>query len=212
MRIDSTRQRARSFVSMLESLALSVYERLGLDPEVPASIFTIASRMLGPGAIIRPHWMRSPAALYYQNGSPRIALRKGLPIERAAFLCGHELAHVLLNREGRRAEDEADCDYLAGALLAPRPAIHSFLRQGLDYQEIADEVVASHTWAALRTAEVTGHPVALVTPARVRVRGVGWIWPPEDALRRLAKTGGPGVTRVRLRDDPSRTLLKVIAA
>lgn len=198
-------------VALLEGIAVATYERLDFDPCKPVSTIALAKKLLGAGAVIRPAWMTLPAALYRHDGAPRIAVRRGIPIEYALFYCGHELAHVLLEQERYSENDvEQACDYLAGSLMAPRPAMRGLQRTfGFDYEEIADAVCATQSWAALRLSEVSGQPTALVAPQRVRIRGDEWGWPrTEDQLRKLSQLPAlPGVRRSRLTDDKRRIVM-----
>ncbi len=200
-------------VAFFEGVAVAEYERHDLDPSEPQSTIVLARKKLGPGSVVRPAWMTLPAALYRQNGVQHIALRRGLAIEYALFFCGHELGHILLEEAGYREDDiEAACDYLAGALMAPRPAMRNLQRNfGWDYEKIADAVCSTQSWAAMRLSEVTGRPMALVTPQRVRVRGDEWGWPTtEDQIRQLAKASPrPGLRHVRLPEDKRRIVMTV---
>lgn len=167
--------------------------------------------MLGADAIVKPSSMRAMASTFILHGARKVAIRRGLAPEDATFLVGHELAHVLLERAGYAEHDlEFACDYLGAALMAPRSAMRQLrLSFGDDYEQIADAVCATESWAALRCAEVSGRPTALVTPQSVRVRGGDWVWPDEQRLRALARRGGAGLLRARLHDDPRRVVLAV---
>ncbi len=200
-------------VATLEGIAIATYEKFDLDPSEPASTFLLAKKLLGPTCIVRPDRMASPAALFWQHGERRIALRRTVPLEYAQFYVGHELGHLLLESEKYFEDDlEAACDYLAGALMAPRPSMRLLRRTfGFDYEEIADAVGATQSWAALRMGEVTGQPMALVAPQRVRIRGDEWAWPASDQqVRRLAQMPtSPGLQRARLTDDSRRIVVTV---
>ena len=106
-------------------------------------------------------------------------------------------------------DEEAAADYLGAALVAPRRAFASALRAlGDDLAELAAVFRSTETAAALRVGEVTGRPLAVVAPHRVRVRGPeSWAWPDESTLRAWARRGRVGVRRCRLRDDDRRMML-----
>lgn len=195
----------------LEGLSLSFYERVGFDPSYPASTFDLAWAWLGSDAIERPANMVTPSATFVIRGQRRIAVRRSVPAEYAYFFAGHELGHLLLAEEGYQGEDEEQCaNALGAALLAPLPAVRRMLRAfGRDHVAMAEECTSTQTWAALRIAEALGIPRAVITPARVYVRGPEeFVWGTERDLRQRAKgRAGPGITKVRLRDDPKRVVV-----
>jgi hypothetical protein len=196
-------------VAEVEGLAIATYRRLGFDPCEPVSTFKIARALLGPQAIERGTLVAVAAQLFTANGRQRIAVSRKLAPEYAAFYVGHELGHVLCDEVGFRGPRlEQVCDQLGAALIAPLPAVAAMVRAGLGMADVADKVVSTQTWAALRLAEVLQIPRAVVTPARVYVRG------PEDfrwplSVRKLAGKDVPGVRKTRLSDDPARVVLDV---
>lgn len=197
----------------LEGLACAFYEECGADPSRPVSPFVLARRALGPDAIIRPPTMiASPAVLLMANGSERIAIKRSVPRRSAAFMVGHELAHWILRRDRYDGDDEErDASYLAGCLLAPRPAFQSALRHvGPDFADLAEVFAADETFAALRESEVTGKPRVVLARSFAWVRGDAWSWPDEHRLRTWARgRPGPGVRKTRLSDKPQRFVLDV---
>lgn len=194
---------------LAEQLAFDFYERVDCDPHEPESPFRLARLFLGPGCIERGRFS-APAVTFILNGRRRIAVRRGVPIEYAAFYVGHELGHAVLEEAGYRDDDlEQQCDLFAGALLAPRPAVVRLHRAfGFDLGAIADEVGSTETWAALRLGEVLRVPLAVIAPLTTRVRGPDeWVWPEELTLRRWAQRPPPGLAKTKLTDDPRRVLL-----
>jgi hypothetical protein len=196
----------------LEGLAVATYERHGLDPALPTSTAKLARLELGEGAVVRAALTTSgPAATFWHNGARRIAIRRGLPLAYALFYVGHELAHVLLEREGAHDEQiEAACDYLSAALIAPRPAAVALYRAfGDDVSSIAEKVCSTQTWAALRViGEVRGEPLAAISPKLVRVRGPeSWVWPDASTIRSWARRGRPGLRKVEITDGRGRVAL-----
>lgn len=200
-------------VAELEGIAVEAHERAGSDPERPWSTFRLARALLGPGAVVRPTSIAgAPAATYTLNGQRTIAVKARLPIAYAAFFCGHELAHVFL--EKYVGDDlEPACDYLGAALVAPRPAvIRAHRAHGFDLAGHAAEFVATQTLCALRVGEVLRLPLAVVAPT-VRVRGPEeWVWPDERTLRAWARRPPPGLelAKTRLTDDPGRVVLRAV--
>lgn len=196
----------------LEELAVETYRRHKFDPARPVSLYTLAREMYGDDVIVRPNQLvgARPANAGWSHGKVRIGLRRTVPPEEAQHYIGHELSHLLLGRPHTGdAALEAACDYLGAALMAPRPAVLALYRAfGWSIREIADEVVATQTWAALRLGEALRVPLAAVSPATVRVRGPeGFVWPAEGEIRKLAKRPGPGLHKVRVTDRPARAVL-----
>lgn len=196
----------------LEGIAEAAYEEAGMDPERP-HVPRLARALLGPEAIQRgPRPLEGPAALVRVGKNWRIVIARSLPPLYALFAVGHELGHWLLARHGFRGEDEERAaDYLGGALLAPRQAYSAAHRaHGDDFPALAGALSMTETGAALRLGEVTGTPLAVVSPGRVRVRGPeDWAWPDEETLRRWARRPAPGLRKTTLTDDPRRVVLGV---
>lgn len=197
----------------LEQLALDVYGRHSLDPEEPETSTKLARLELGPHAVTRGELRRGAAgATATVNGSPVIVVARRLSPEWANFVTGHELAHLLLDRAGLPSDEES-ADYLGAALMAPRAAVLRLYRHhGLDVARLADEVVGTQTWAALRLGEALGQPMAAVSPLRVRVRGPeSWEWGGEAQVRALARGRRQlrGVVKVRISDERGRAALFV---
>jgi hypothetical protein len=198
----------------LEQLAAQTYERAGLDPARPVSPMRLARMLLGEDAITRPIALTgAPASLYYLNGTARIAVKKSVPIEYARFFVGHELGHLIVEKEGGYDGDDLEvcCDYFGAALMAPRAAIVAMQRSfGFDLPAIAHAAGSTQTWAALRCAEVLRMPLAVIAP-KIRVRGPDeWVWPDEDTLRRWARNPRSlprGLAKTRLTDDDRRVVL-----
>jgi hypothetical protein len=199
----------------LEGLAELAYREADLDVERP-NVPRLARALLGADAIQRgPRPLHGPAALVRVGGTWRIYLARSLPRLVALFSIGHEIGHWLLARDRYVGEDEEACaDYLAAALLAPRRAFWAARRAvGEELPDLAEALSLTETGAALRLGEVTGQPLAVIAPQRVRVRGPeAFVWPDEGTLRRWAKRPAPGLRRTRLRDDPRRVVLDATAA
>lgn len=194
----------------LEGLAEGAYREAGEDPARP-NVTRVARALLGAGSIVRgPRPICGPAALIRVGTEWRIYLAHSVPPTYAAFAVGHELGHWLLARAGVRDNDEQpSADYLGGALIAPRPAFLAAYRAvGRDFRQLAAAFSTTETGAALRLGEVLHLPLAVISPALVRVRGPEeWAWPDESVLRRWARRPAPGIRKVRLSDDPRRVVL-----
>jgi hypothetical protein len=84
------------------------------------------------------------------------------------------------------------------------------LRWGVEVPELAQAFGATQSCVLLRQAEVSGAPTALVTPARIYVRGNEWAWPGETDVRRLVVEPHPGLAKVRIADARRRVGLVAI--
>lgn len=200
---------------LLEGIANAAYQAAKMDTERP-HVPRLARALLGADAIVRgPRPLHAPAALVRVGDAWRIILSRSLPPLYALFAVGHELGHWLLAREGYDGDDEERAaDYLGAALLAPRRAFLAARRAlGDDLPALAEALSMTETGAALRLGEVTGVPLAVVAPARIRVRGPeAWTWPDEGTLRRWARRPAPGLRKTRLHDDPRRVMLEADAS
>lgn len=196
---------------MLESIAEDMYRRKGFDPAEPVSTLRLARAFYGAECIERPREIVGfPSATCVLRGHRRISVRRTVPLDEVAFYVGHEMAHVELGKpHGAGAEIEGACNYLGAALMAPRAAVIALHRAfGWDLEEIAGEVVATQTWAALRLAETLRAPTAAISPALIRVRGPEeWVWPDECTLRRWTKRTPRGVVKINVTDRPKRSVL-----
>lgn len=192
---------------LVEKLAREVYRVAGRSDARPTSPVDLARRILGEDAVIVARQLSSEGYLVPIAGRWRIVVRQGLTRRRLAHVVGHELGHWICRIEGV-PDDEERCDAIGAAIVAPAPAFASVLaRRPPRLRDLAWLFSTSESLVALRVAEVTGAPLALITPDRVRVRG-RYDWPPESGLRELARSeGGGGLRAVRLRDDPRRVVL-----
>lgn len=194
-----------------EGLAEEAYARAGLDPEAP-HVPRLVRALLGPASVVRgPRPVHAPAALYRLGDRWRIVVGRHVPSAYALHALAHELGHYLLRGAGlNEAEEEAAADYLGACLIAPRPAYRAALRSlGPDVRRLAEAFGTTETGAALRVGEVTGRPLVVVAPHRVRVRGPEeWAWPDEATLRAWARRARPGLRKTKLRDDPRRVVLE----
>lgn len=198
-------------ISSLESVAVDMYRRKGFDPSSPVSTLRLARSLHGPSCIERPASLVGsyPASTWVLRGERKISVRRRVPLDEVAFYVGHELAHAELGvPHGADGEVEAACNYLGAALMAPRPAVLALHRAfGWDLEEIAAEVVATQTWAALRLAEALIVPTAALSPQIVRVRGPEeWVWPDEATIRRWSTRPRPGVRKINVTDRPRRSV------
>jgi hypothetical protein len=197
-----------------EGIAEGLLREGGQEDDDAPRLGQLAIALLGPGAVeYAPIRLPGDGALIRIHDSWRVYLRRGLPIERRAFALSHELAEWWLRvREHYVGEDiENAANGIAAAIMAPRRAFARSLREhGHDFAELAADFRTTETHVALREAELTRMPRAVISPRLVRVRGPEeWIWPEEAVLRRWARRPIPGVTKVRLTDDPKRVVLDV---
>ncbi len=105
---------------------------------------------------------------------------------------------------------ESKCDALAAALLAPRaPVLAAVARHGFRLPRLARCFGTTESCIALRVGEVTGQPLALITPTAIRLRGGEYSWPNEPRMRELVLSARPiGLRRCRLSDDNERAVLR----
>jgi hypothetical protein len=195
----------------LEREAEKLYKAVGADIERGASATTLVEGILGDGALrwADGHWLRAGGMLARVGSSWRVYLNRLHRPSNMRFVALHELAHYVL---GANASED-DCDALAARLIAPRPAFERAIaatappRRGSArvYSDLGAWFRCTDSFAAMRHSEVTGKPLALISPARARVRGDAYPWPAE--LAALAREPGPGLRKARLRDDPSRFVL-----
>ncbi len=191
-------------VGDIEAVAETLYRAAGFSPDEQASPLVLAERLLGDGAVrtAPAEAMASRGALVRVGTSWRIYLNAQCDPRRKRFVLLHELAHWALPDA-----TEEQCDRVAGALLMPsRLFLQGFACR--PPSALADCFGASESCVWLRVGEATGRPLALVTPSSVRLRGAGYAWPPEEAIRALARyPTKPGLRRARLKDSPDRAVL-----
>src|SRR5690606_20448216 len=149
--------------------AAAILRAAGYDEDdVPGSI-AIARALLGPDCIARG----GAASIVSLSGRTRIRIpRRHSPAE-INFLVAHEVAEWWLRREGYDGEDVEDvANAIAASLVAPRRAFAAaVLEHGHDYPTLAELFCATESLVVLRIGEVTGEPIVLVAPHRVRARG-----------------------------------------
>lgn len=193
-----------------ESDALWLYSQAGVDPETPVAPAVLASAL---GFRLERHsGLSRLAALQARERVVYISTRarpRGL-----GFAITHELAEWHLRRVRYTGDDvEFLADHLAGALIAPGPAVRLWLGAvGRHLGELADAFATTQSIVALRLGEVTGSPLALVTPRSVHVRGDdSWCWGTERDVRRAARELEPvGVERLPVTDAPRRCVLAAL--
>lgn len=187
-----------------EGEAEALYKAAG-HPD-PGDTFTLAERLLGAGCLVVAHAASLPGrgVLLRRDQQWVIKLRARLTEAEQRFVVGHELSHWAL---GDNASED-DCDALAAALVVPRNIFQRAMRTcGTSLQELAHDLEITQSLAALRIGEVTGEPVALVTPQRVRARGAEWCWPDRERLWRMARAPVDSVRVQTLTDEPRRVAI-----
>jgi hypothetical protein len=197
----------------LEGCIDALHALAGADDDEQLTSLGLAKRLLGPSSVLRVPNLQVQGCISTVDHHTVIIVRKGLDRAREQHVIGHELGHWILRREGVTVDDEdaleSACDYVGAGIVIRRRPFARVLRGGYTLPELAAHYRTSETLVALRQAEVTGQPRAVVAPHAVRVRGqLEFVWPEERTLRRWA-TGraAPGVVKVRLKDDPRRVVL-----
>lgn len=193
----------------IEGEAELLYRQAGFSTDEQAPTVLLARRLLGPESIRTVHAEALPGdgCLARVGGEWRIYVRRCAPPQAKRFALLHELAHWALGGEAT----ELECDALSAALLVPRRAyLRVLAREGLRLPALALAFGTTETCVALRLGEATSEPLALITPATVRVRGQEWSWPSEHTIRSWVKGRAPGLKKARLRDDNRRFLLRAV--
>ncbi len=119
----------------------------------------------------------------------------------------HELAHHACAHAGLPLpHDERFVAAVGACLTVPAVAFRRSMRRSSATSDLALAFAVRETCVALRVGEVTGAPVAIVTPNRVYTRGE-WEWPAEDVLRRMLRAKSPKLTARALGGDRRRLLV-----
>jgi hypothetical protein len=194
----------------IEELAERVKLENGFEDGAQVTPDELVERVLGPGAIrfVPRRALPGFGAAARVAGRWSVFIVEDAPAVVRRFVLLHELSHVLLGRTAT----ERECDALAAALLVPKRALlRAVGERGARLSSLARVFGATESCIGLRLGEVTHQPTALVAPASVRIRGSSYPWPPEADLRRAAEgRATPGLRKARLRDDATRSLLRVI--
>lgn len=197
-----------------EGLAKWIYDAAGFDMADPPGPVRLAKALeIDVKTAPRRHLWGHGTKVRIQ-GRRVIYVAPKLAPEHHAFAVAHEIAEWQLDG---REDDETEglCDAVAAALIAPAPAFRWMLDDhGPDLITLAEGFSTTQSCVALRLGEVTGRPMALVSPRLVRVRGDDWGWPAEDEIRRLSRARSlpTELTAVRLTDDPRRVFLQAALA
>lgn len=205
---------ASMLTECVEGIARDLLRSAGADETERTRPSELVRALLGPGSLYSVHARSLPGdgSLAIVDGEPRVYIRQRLsPVRKRWAIC-HELAEWWLWREGVRDSGiENAADGIAAALLLPRLAFLRAQREvGPKYHQIAGWFDVTESCAALRSGEVTGEPLALVAPTRVRIRGADFVWGSEEQIRALARKPNPWVHRARLSDDRRRLALTAI--
>jgi hypothetical protein len=188
--------------------ALDLYRRHALDPENPPSVSTLVRCFLR-APIVRHGGVKRA---HYVSATREVWVPARWPEHWVAWNVAHELGEWWLGEIDYREPDvEEMAQWMAGALIAPRPFVRAAVAAfGRDLGELAPTLHLSQSATALRLGEVTGSPLALVTSKRIHVRGEGWVWPTEETIRGWAKKGPPdGLVKEPITDAPRRAVLRV---
>lgn len=192
-------------IAEADEWAAEIRDRAGVDRDAIVKASVLA-RGLGL-EIYQSRGLNLPggAAISSWGGKRYIALADGLSVVRARELVLHECAEDTL-RGTRDERVEHACNAIAAALAMPRVAFARAVRsEGESPERLAELFQVTQTSAALRIGEVTDHPLVALSRTFVWVRGREWTWPDESELRRIVRSGRPGVRVVRL--EPRRAAL-----
>lgn len=203
-------------IAELGRLADEVYALAGVTVATP---LVMLARKLGIPVYSVPG-LRVRGWLAEVNGAQTVAIRASLRGPERAFTVAHELGHWALQRFGVRTldrdQEEQWASALGACLLMPRRAFVGALTElefdhlrNLCFAELGARFNVTQAAAALRLGETTGTPVAVVTPARVYGRGE--LQCDETQARLWARTGHPGLARVKLGDSRAVALVGAAA-
>ncbi len=197
-------------IALAEQLVEDGYRRSGVRD---------ASAVLLPGQLIRLRYGVDSIAIVSgfewkasvtRVGRGRVfSVSDALSVLERRFCLSHELAHVVCEEAGFTGPNlEEMCDYIGAAFQTRlKPFSRRARELGANFRQLALDFGTTESWAALRFGEVTRHPLALVAPKTVRVRGRVWEWGTVDEVRRMAVHGARGLAKANLSDDPTRIAL-----
>ncbi len=193
----------------IEGEAEGILEAEGFTLDEPPDVEALARCIVGCACVVEARGLRVPAQ--YVHATRTIQLRPGMSPRRRRYVLAHELAerHLVLHCY-EREDVERLADGIAAAIVLPRRAVQDAVRGvGRHLLELSELLGASQSVVALRLGEVTGSPLALVTPRHVHVRGEEFGWPDEEGLRRLARGALPAeLERVEVTDAVRRVVLR----
>lgn len=191
----------------LDGVAERLLDDAGLERGGPVCVVSLVRRLLGPCALrFAPEGaLPGNGALVRVGAEWRIYIRKTAPDHVKRFVALHEVAHWALGS----AATEEQCNRLAGALLLPRREFLGALRSRSRIGRLATAFGSDETCAWLRLGELTGAPVAVLSPRRFRSRGATFAWPAEQTLREGRFLG---VKKAHLSDDCERLVLRPTTA
>lgn len=167
----------------IEITAELVYQRVGLPHDVPTDPLHLGA-LLFDGRVHRVPALATEALV----ADSELLVRSSLTRAGASWFGAVAISRWLLNTDG------PDAEMLAACLRAPRRAVGRAIRaRGAVFSDLAAAFRSSESFAALRFAEVSHTPLALIVPNRpTRLRA---------DRRPLAWC------RVRLSDAPDRLVL-----
>lgn len=192
----------------VDARALRIYTDAGCDIEEPPGPVALA-QALGLRVVTR----LGARGARLVRGRREIMVSSRLAPDALAWAVAHEVAEWHLGPPlGDDLERERACDAIAAALLLPYAVFRSVLASSPSVPDSLPDIsrafVVPEGVVALRIGEVTGRPLALVTPRNIHLRGSEWRWPDEAGLRQIA-SGARSAPLIRwpLSDGRRRTLL-----
>lgn len=192
----------------IEGTAEALLRAHGFPLDEPPDVEKLAWCALGASNVQYVPGLRVPGRYLPAEGV--IQVRSGMSRRRRRFVVAHELGEWVEYRLRYQGEDaERIADAIAAALVVPRRAMQAAVQAlGRHLPDLSDALCASQSVVALRLGEVTGSPLALVTPRNVHVRGDEWSWPGEREIRALARGELPReLERVEVTDAAWRAVL-----
>lgn len=199
-------------VDRYSAVAKGILRQSGLDRAARVSVGRLAAE-LGIRLVQEDAYGAAvPAGFYEVRGAVTVWTRPGLQVVRRRDLQARMIAHWHMVRSGLRAETAAKIACRVGAaLIAPTGPVRRLWSSSRGRApedrlvEASIQLGAPCSTIALRVAEVTRAPVAVVTPKRTIFRG-DWSKIPTDGTR-CRCDGAHEIATLYAPDRPSHLIL-----
>lgn len=184
----------------------SLYQQHRINPQSPPSAEGLAWR-LARATVVRVVALKTATFVHAKN-------EIWVPADRDEYAREWAIAHELGEWHAEQlrlpaAHRERYAQAFAAAAIAPPPLVWEAVScVGWSLSQLARTLGLTQSVAALRVGEVTGSPVALVTPRAIHTRGRGFSWPESSIVRRWAREGRDGLVREPITDDNGRAVLR----
>jgi IrrE N-terminal-like domain len=198
-------------------LARELYLSAGLDPTQAPGAPRLAAAVLGETYLHEVPRGELPGNALLRREGPlwMINVREMLTANQLNHAIAHELGEWFLRCKGYTEPDVEELSgRVAAAICVPRQAFevaHAAL--GEDLSVLSTQFRVSESLMALRVAECSGVPTALITRRVVRTRGANWDWPSarQDWMAFVSRVRAEpnGISIRQLGDSRGRVVLSV---